>query len=350
MTPIERGEIYPKQQEFKQWGMTARNFSFLLAKEMKRTNLDGVLVTSVRPGGPAGEAKPSLERGDVLVEINGTPVKSVEDLAERTRKLSEGKTEPVPVIATFERRAARYMAVVRVGIEEEKDPGLEVTKAWLPVETRVISREIAKQLGRPDLKGFYLTRVYPDSTAEKAGLKPGDFILALDGEKLTASGQEHEDELETLIRQYDVGKTVELSVLRDMKPMKISVELVRSPRLRREMKKYRNDDFEFTARNVSFFDSAEEQWDKNQQGALDRGGQVRQLGRTGQSLRRRPGGGSGRPAGGQRGCVAPDHGEDRRGQKAGGGDESRARHPQRLPGIRTQLETLTAFKRNLDQT
>jgi serine protease Do len=268
LVPIERGEIFPRQREFKQWGLTARNFSFLLAKEMKRTNLDGVLVTSVRPGGPAGEAKPSLERGDTLVAINGAPVASVEDLAEQTRKLSEGKTEPAPVIATFERRAARYMAVVRVGIEEEKDPGLEVTKAWLPVETRVISREIARQLGRPDLKGFYVTRVYPDSTAEKAGLKPGDFILALDGEKLTASGQEHEDELESLIRQYDIGKTVELSVLRDMKPMKISVELARSPRLRREMKKYRNDDFEFTARNVSFLDSAEEQWDQHQQGAL----------------------------------------------------------------------------------
>jgi serine protease Do len=268
MTPVERGEIYPKQREFKQWGITARDFSFLLAKEMKRTNLDGVLVTTVRPGGPAGEAKPSLERGDVLVDINGTPVKSVRDLAERTRILSEGQNEPVPVLATFERRAARYMAVVRVGIEEEKDPGLEVTKAWLPVEMRVISREIARQLGRPDLKGFYLTRVYAGSTAEKAGLKPGDFILALDGEKLTASGPENQDELEILIRQYDVGKTVELSVLRDQKEMKIAVELVRSPRLRREMKKYRNDDFEFTARNVSFFDSAEEQWDKSQQGAL----------------------------------------------------------------------------------
>jgi serine protease Do len=268
MTPIARGEIFPKQHELKQWGLTARNFSFLLAEELKRTNLLGVLVTSVRPGGPAGEAKPSLERGDVLVDINGTPVNSVEDLVKRTRALSEGQSEAVPVLATFERRAARYLAVVRVGIEEEKDPGLEVTKAWLPVETRVISREIARQLGRPDLKGFYLTRVYPESTAAKAGLKPGDFILALDGEKLTASGPEHQDELESLIRQYDVGKTVELSVLRDKKEMKISVELVRSPRLRREMKKYRNDEFEFTARNVSFFDSAEEQWDNDQHGAL----------------------------------------------------------------------------------
>ncbi len=268
IVPVERGEIYPAQREFKQWGITARNFSFLLAREMKRTNLDGVLVTSVRPGGPAGQAKPSLERGDVLVEIDGAAVKSVGDLAERTRLLSDGKTEPVPVIATFERRAARYMAVVRVGIEDEKDPGLEVTKAWLPVETRVISREIARQLGRPALQGFYLTRVYPESTAEKAGLKAGDFILAVDGEKLTASGPEHEDELESLIRQYDVGKTVELSVLRGTTELRASVELERSPRLRREMKKYRNDDFEFTARNVSFFDTAEQQWGKGQAGAL----------------------------------------------------------------------------------
>ena len=70
-----------------------------------------------------------------------------------------------------------------------KDPGLEVTKAWLPVETQVISREIAQQLGQPDLKGFYITRVYPDSTAGKAGLKAGDFIVAVDGEKLSASAR-----------------------------------------------------------------------------------------------------------------------------------------------------------------
>jgi S1-C subfamily serine protease len=34
------------------------------------------------------------------------------------------------------------------------------------------------------------------------------------------------------------------------------------------MKKYRNEDFEFTARDVSFFDAVEEQWDSGEQGAL----------------------------------------------------------------------------------
>ena len=58
--PIEREEIFPQQQELKQWGLTVRNFSTLLAEEMKRPNLDGVLVTSVRPGGPAGSAKPAI--------------------------------------------------------------------------------------------------------------------------------------------------------------------------------------------------------------------------------------------------------------------------------------------------
>lgn len=268
VVPEERGDVYPKQHELKLWGLTARNLSFLLAKEMKRDNLDGALVTSVRPGGPAGEAKPSMAPGDVIIEVNGTPVKNVEGLRELTRQLTEGKSELVPVVATYERRAARYLAVVKVGIQELKDPGLEVTKAWLPVETHVISREITMQLGQPSLRGFYVTRVFPATTAEKAGLKAGDFIIALDGEKLTAAGPEHEDELSTLIRQYDVGKTVELTVLRGKAEQKIAVELARSPRLQREMKKYRNDDFEFTARDVSFFDTAERRWDPDQRGAL----------------------------------------------------------------------------------
>ena len=268
VVPIEREEVFPRQQELKQWGLTVRDFSGLLAEEMKRSSLDGVLVTSVRPGGPAGSAKPAIQPKDVIVEVNHQPVKNTRDLMALTRKLTEGRTEPVPAMVTFERKAARYLAVVRVGLEELKDPGLEVTKAWLPVETQVISREIAKQLGQPNLKGFYITRVYPNTTAAKAGLKPGDFITAVDGGKLSASDSEYEDELSSLIRQYDVGKTVELTVLRDKAELKVPVELARSPRLQREMRKYRSDEFEFTAREVSFFDAVEEQLGSDQQGVL----------------------------------------------------------------------------------
>lgn len=268
LTPIEREKAYPPEEELRKWGITARNISPFIERELKRDTLDGVLVTSVRPGGPAGEAKPGIASDDILVNVNGEPVRNLSDLDALTEKMTKGHSDPVPVLATFERKAERYLTVVKVGIEELRDPGLEVTKAWLPVETQVVSRDIARQLGDPNLKGFYITRVYPDTTAAKAGLKTGDFITAVDDQKLMANSSEYQDELSDLIRQYDIGKTVELTVLRDGKTSKIPVELVRSPRLQREMKKYRNDEFEFTARNVSFFDSAEKEWSRNQSGAL----------------------------------------------------------------------------------
>jgi len=226
------------------------------------------LVTSVRPGGPAGEAKPHVEAQDVIVQINDSPIKSLGDLTELTRKLTDGKKELTPVLATFERRDQRHVAVIKLGLQELKDPGLEATKAWLPIETQVISRDIATQLGQKDLKGFYITRVYPGSTAEKAGLKPGDSVVAVDDEKLTANAPENEDDLSTLIRQYDPGTTVKLAIVRNKERRVVPVELARAARLRREMKKYRNDDFEFVARDIGFDDRAEEQWSQEQKGAL----------------------------------------------------------------------------------
>ena len=268
LTPMERGELYPREQEFKHWGMTCRNLSYIAAREMKRTNTAGVMITSVRQGGPAGEAKPALSPQDVLLEINSEPIRNIEDLAVVTARVVKDKEAPVPVIATFERESRRYLTVVKVGSQELRDPGLEVAKAWLPVDTQVISRDIARQLGKPALAGFYITQVYAHTTAEEAGLLPGDFIVAVDGEKLKATGQEHDEELATLIRQYDIGARVELGVLRGSVEKKISVELARSPRLRREMKKYRNDDFDFTVRDIAFFDKASEQWRADQKGAL----------------------------------------------------------------------------------
>ena len=268
LEPVERGELNPRERELKQWGLTVRDISFLTSREMKRTNQLGVLVSSVRPGGPSGEAKPPIEPKDVLVQVNSKALSNVQELLAMTRQLTDGKTEPVPVIACFERESQRYLSVVKVGIQDLRDPGLEVAKAWLPVETHVISRDIAKELERPDLKGFYITEIYPYTTAEKAGLKPGDFITAVDDQKLTASGPEFEEELTTLVHQYDIGAKVELTIVRDKEKLKIPIELERSPKVKREMRKYRNEDFEFTARDVSFFDRAEERWSPSQRGAL----------------------------------------------------------------------------------
>ena len=268
VTPVEREPYEPKQYEIKEWGMTVRDLSFMLAREMKRDNTDGVLVTSVRPGGAAGDAKPGISDKDVLVEVAGKPVHSVRALIDLTGDITKDASEPVPVLAGFERKTGRFVTVVRVGIRELSDPGLEVKKAWLPVETQVITRDIAELMGDSDLTGFRITHVFKDSTAEAAGLQVGDLILAVDEQKMNASAPEQFEELPALIRQYNAGKTVDIEIRRDDATKTVPVELIRAPKLAREMKKYRDDDFEFTVRDITFFDKATEQWDKETEGVM----------------------------------------------------------------------------------
>ena len=268
VTPTEREPLEPKEHELKQWGITVRDLSTMLARELKRESKNGVLITSLRPGGPAGDAKPSVNEKDVIVAVSGRPVASMEELVRITDELTAGATEPVPVLTEFERKTEKFVTVIKVGIKEIEDPGLEVKKAWLPVETQVLTRDIAQAMSRPDLTGFRITHVYKGSTAEAAGLQIGDIILSVDGEKMTASAPEHYEELAAWIRQYQVGVKAELRILRGTEEQTIAVELIRSPKLAREMKKYRDENFEFTARDVTFFDRAQEQWAEEQQGVL----------------------------------------------------------------------------------
>jgi serine protease Do len=268
LVTAEREQPQRQQFELKQWGMTARNISALAARELKLKSLDGVIVTSIRPGGPCDDAKPPVLSGDVLTEINNAPVRNVAEMQDLTDKITAGKLKPVPTTLGFRRKTEQLLTVVRVGIKELEDPGLEAQKAWLPVATQAIPRDLAEQLGIPGQTGVRITQVYPDSTAEKAGLKVGDLILALDGSPIEASQPGDEEVLDTMVRQYKIGTTATLTIRRGADKLSIPVELVRSPKLEREMKKYRDEDFEFTARDTTFIDKVQEQWSQEQPGVL----------------------------------------------------------------------------------
>jgi len=85
---------------------------------------------------------------------------------------------------------------------------------------------------------------------------------------MTASAPEHYEELGAWIRQYKVGTVAQVHVLRGAEEATIPVELIRSPKLAREMKKFRDENFEFTVRDVTFFDKAKERWEEEQKGVL----------------------------------------------------------------------------------
>lgn len=258
-----RPDVFLKPRELKQWGMCVSDISYIRSREMKRTNQDGAMVYSIRPGGPCGEAKPSIEEDDIIVEINGKPVKNIDDLSTLTAEITKGKTEPTPALVTFDRNNERLVTVVKVGIKSIEDPGREVKKAYLPIGMQVITKDIAEALEIGDRTGVRITQVYPNSSASNAGLKVGDLIVELDGEEIPASQPEDTEVLPAMIRQYKIGANAELAVIRDKKEMKVSVLLEESPPLPREMRKYRDDNFEFTVRDLTARDRIRKNLEKD---------------------------------------------------------------------------------------
>ncbi len=266
VTPVLRQPVKLKISELKQWGVAIRNISFLAAKEMKRNSLDGVQIKSVRPGGPCGEAKPQIFPTDIIVAVDGKPLRNVEELITMTRKITEGKNEPIPVLVEFERNAKKYLTVVKVGIQELDDPGLETKKAYMEATTQVISGDMAEKLGVPDRTGVRITSIYDGGNAQKAGLRVGDLIVGIDGEKVAASNPQDIEVFPAMLRQYNIGTSVELAIIRDGKESKVKVELVRAPMLEREMKKYHSDDFEFTIRDIAVSDRKDQKLEDDLRG------------------------------------------------------------------------------------
>lgn len=254
---IRRENFQPQVFEFKEWGMTACNISLLMAKELKRKSEDGVLIKNIRPGGPCGEAKPSIRSKDIITAVGDKPVKNIDDLSKITQDIIKEQTKPVPILVSFERGENQYITVVNVGIKELDDPGLEAKKAWLPINFQVVTKDIAKAIGIEKLSGVRITQVYTYNSPEKLNLKRGDIITAVDGQPIKIDQPEDIETFRALIRQYKIGSKIKLTILSDKEQKEIEVELPASPKSEREMKKYRDENFNLIARDITFFDQME---------------------------------------------------------------------------------------------
>lgn len=268
ITPTLRPKAKNQPQEFPLWGFCASNLTTMQSNELRREGTVGVLITSLRPGGPSDNAKPGLRENDVIVEAAGQSIRSLDDLHAVTRNTAAGGDEPVPVLVAVERGQERIRTVVEVGLSDTPDPGLEVRKAWLPVGTQVLTRELARALGLEETTGVCITQVYPNTTVSRAGLLVGDIITALDGQSIPATRPEHIEIFPAMVRQYAIGTAAELTVIRDGKTQTIPVELAASPTLPREMKRYQNTTFEFIGRNLTFYDRSAHDWAEDQSGVM----------------------------------------------------------------------------------
>ncbi len=85
----------------------------------------------------------------------------------------------------------------------------QFSRPYLGVAYQMIARDVAIQNELPE--GAYIQTVVPDSSADKAGLKRGDIITKVDGQKLQVGIRE----LSTLIQKKKVGDTMSLDVYRE---------------------------------------------------------------------------------------------------------------------------------------
>jgi serine protease Do len=267
VTPSERESVDARIRELPLVGVTASNLTGWAAKELKRTSRDGVRVRGVRPGGPADEAKPALREDDVILSVDDRPTVSFEALEGVVETLTRGKDTRVPALVALDRAGERLLTVVELGRPGLEDPGLEARKAWVPISVQVLTRELADRLNLPGRTGVRITRVF-GGAAEASGLKIGDVITALDGNALEASQPSDADLFATLIRQYKIGSTATLTIVRSGKPMDVAVKLDTSPRLPREMKKYEDPSFEFRVRDIAAADRVSARLPADQSGVL----------------------------------------------------------------------------------
>ena len=102
--------------------------------------------------------------------------------------------------------------------------GERIAYGWLGVAIQNLNQDLRNYFGLKEGKGVIIVRVFPDSPAEKAGLKEGDLILAVDGEKIRTSS-----DLVRLVSEQAPGSQVDLRILRKNKYLNVKVILGERP-------------------------------------------------------------------------------------------------------------------------
>jgi serine protease Do len=96
----------------------------------------------------------------------------------------------------------------------------KVAHGYMGIGISDVTPENSKFFNLSDASGAVVTQVEPESPAAKGGLKVGDVITAMDGNKVSDAG-----ELQVEVGEKQPGTTIKLDLLRDGKNMTVPVTL-----------------------------------------------------------------------------------------------------------------------------
>jgi serine protease Do len=233
-------------------GVESQEITSEKAKELKLPAERGVLLERIVPDSPA--AKAGLKDNDVITEING---QRVEGAAQFRRMIHEipagrsvqftvwrdGKAQSIGVTLgksedhgnMWFKTAPRAFSFQLPNIEmpevapmPDMDMGaygvLAGSRPRLGIDAEDLSGQFGAYFGAPDGEGVLVREVNSGSPAEKAGVKSGDVITSLNGERIRSLG----DLREKLAGKRD-EKIVKLGVLRNKSEVSITVEMPPPP-------------------------------------------------------------------------------------------------------------------------
>jgi serine protease Do len=114
--------------------------------------------------------------------------------------------------------------MVRLVMDQLEKKG-KVTRGWLGVTIQELTPDLSQKFGLRSSNGALVGDVAKGSPAEKAGIKRGDIILALNGKKVKDVGS-----LRNMVAGSRVGSEIEVSVLRGEKEYTVKVVTVELPK------------------------------------------------------------------------------------------------------------------------
>jgi serine protease Do len=197
----------------------------------------GVGITQVMKDSPAEKA--GLRKDDVIVRFDNESVTSARKLNRMVSEVAPDQTVKVglsrggaeqEVMVTVGKRPERKLEALRgmmpegnVWKWEGPGPGKDAfVYSWgnnrrIGVSTTQLTKQLGDYFGVTDGKGTLITSVADDSPAAKAGLKAGDVITAVDGEKVESAG-----DLARAINKKKEGD-VTLTIIRNKSQRSITV-------------------------------------------------------------------------------------------------------------------------------
>ncbi|HLK61700.1 MAG TPA: PDZ domain-containing protein [Chthonomonadaceae bacterium] len=263
VTPTAMEKSIGEEAENREVGVTLQEITEPFARNAELKDKDGVYVTGVRPSYPFNNAQPPIQQGDIIVAVGDMKTPNLIAFQEALQKVNKEA-----FVVSFRREDEDLLTVVKITPDKEADTPKELPKAWIGVKTQVLVPDVAAALKIPGKKGFRVTEVYPLTEASKAGLKAGDVITGLNGDKLNAFRPQDAEDFKTAIENLSVGEKADLEVLRAGKSMKVSIVLEGQPKPSEYAAKAKQKEFEFAVRDIMPLDRMEREWTKDQKGVI----------------------------------------------------------------------------------